>query len=271
MTTNDTRKRPRGRPPGCHEMKRAPTFTTDERGRPIARVPLAGLGGDALIDREDWDRLMAAGISTSWYIVSTGDGPTRFPVVRVGVRGKDVAVARLILGADPRLRLVYATDDRRDLRRSNVSLTEVNPRGEGDIRTGTVRPGRWTSIARSPQGELGKTDKPKGPTKAQQRAALRAAEDAAYRDYQTASSERVARWKAWIEEQVAAGRNRDQVTAEGMAQARAERWAYCQEHGLDPETGRPPRLEKVKEAHPMSTPVAPAALSPEVVAELPFR
>lgn len=239
----------RGRAPGSTLRKRDPIFTTDDDGNSIVRVPLARDAGHATVDRADFDRLMDAGISTCWWLVRTGDGPNRHPVVRTWVGGKDVGVARLILGADPHARITFASEDRTDLRRSNISAKKVNARGEGDARTGVMREREaWVSVARTPAGK----------TKAQERAERRAAEQAAYAAFQAAQAERVARWQAWIETQVAAGRDRQQATEEAMAQAREERRAYCAQHGLDPQTGRFPREPKAgKDVNRIGAPVPP--------------
>ncbi|WP_225767258.1 hypothetical protein [Inquilinus sp. Marseille-Q2685] len=232
--TSTTAQSPKFKPGRSISALRPPTFTTDERGKPVVLVPLANGAGTATLDRADWDALAARGVTPNWYLTEVTSGTYRASVVRAYHAGKVVQVGRLILGATPNQKLVYAAADRTDLRRSNITLKKVNARGEGDARTGTVRTrAAWTIISK---------DKPK--TKAQLQAELRAADGAAHAAFLAAQAERVDRWKAWIETQVAAGRDRDQVTAEGMAQARAERAAYCARHGLDPRTGRLPREPK---------------------------
>ncbi|KGM35315.1 hypothetical protein [Inquilinus limosus] len=225
-----TTAKKRGRPIGATAALRPPAFTTDNYGNPIALVPLAREAGTATVDRSDWDTLLARGVSPNWYLGTSGDGPNRKPAIRTTYLGEIAQVARLILEATPNHRLVYRTSDRTDLRRVNISLKKVNARGEGDAATGVMRKPEWVSLA-----------KLKGPTKAQQRAERKAADDAAHAAYRAAGSERHARWMAWIETAVAGGRDRDEAYAYAQEQARAERRAYCAEHGLDPTTGRYPR------------------------------
>jgi len=232
MTTITRR---RGRPPGSISTAlRPPAFTADDYGNPIARVPLAKGAGTATIDRADWDRLLARGVSPNWYLGTSGIGPNRKPAIRTTRRGEIVQVARLILGATPNHRLVYRTSDRTDLRRVNISLKKVSARGEGDAATGIKRKTTWASLAQAPKAK----------TKAQLAAERKAADDAAHTAYRAAGSERYTRWMAWIESQVAAGRDRSEAYAEAQEQARAERREYCAQHGLDPATGRFPREKK---------------------------
>lgn len=136
MTTDSTAARPAAPliPP---KPFRAPIFSVDGRGKEIVQVPLAGAGGVALVDRNDWDRLIARRISPNWYM--NGSGGSRPAHVKVDVRRTPTTVARLILRADAHARTVYATDDRHDLRRSNISLKKVAAKGEGQGGNGVKR------------------------------------------------------------------------------------------------------------------------------------
>ncbi|MGF6226214.1 hypothetical protein QFZ27_000169 [Inquilinus ginsengisoli] len=229
----------RGRP---RTMLRPPAFALDDYGNPIAIVSLAKGGGTCTVDRADWDALLARGVSPNWYLGTSGVGLNRKPAIRTTHRGKIVQVARLILEATPNHRLVYRTSDRTDLRRVNIGLKKVSARGEGDAATGVMRKTTWVSLA-----------KVRGPTKAQLAAERKAADNAAHAAYQAAGAERYARWMAWIESQVATGRDRQEVTTEAQEQARAERREYCAQHGLDPTTGRYPR--EPRKGHKAALPV----------------
>jgi hypothetical protein len=260
--------------------RRRPAFSLDQRGRPVALITLANGAGIATVDRADYDRLLALDVSMNWVLSQTGTTATRMPAVKVRNGATMEVVARLILEADPHSRVVYAARDRTDLRRINIKLQEVMARGEGERVSGIVNRSGWKSIAgtmvkakaRAPA--TGAT-----PTLRDRMATERVDADAADRAAAEAASIRVARIKAEIEVKVAAGADRDAVTAEGMAQAKAERIAYAVEHGLDPATGRHLRplsrakRDKAKEAKAAAraAPSVPVALSPEVVATLPFQ
>lgn len=256
--------------------RRRPAFALDQRGEPVALVTLANGAGTATVDRADYDRLVALGVSMNWVLSQTGTTATRMPAVKVRHGATMEVVARLILEADPHSRVVYVGRDRTDLRRINIKLQEVMARGEGERVSGIVNRSGWKSIA----GTMTKKAPVAGaaPTLRDRIAAERVEAEAADRAAAQAASIRVARIKAEIEVKVAAGADRDAVTAEGMAQARAERIAYAIEHGLDPATGRHLRplsrakRDKAKEAKAArAAAAAPAALSPEVVAALPFQ
>ncbi|TSD88916.1 hypothetical protein FFK22_009335 [Mycobacterium sp. KBS0706] len=217
----------------------------EDAGKGTVMVPLAGTDERALVDREDYEVLIQAGISPLWVRNDTGSGPGRKPAVKVWHGNGMVAVARLILKAGSRGRVVYGPGGSLDLRRCNISLKTVNARGEGDARTGVMRKQAWASTA-------------KGQARKQARAAERAREDAAAAAFRAEAVARYDRWQAWIAAQVAAGRNRQQAEAEAMRQARAEKAAYCAEHGLDPATGRPPKpVKEEKGTNRIGTPAQP--------------
>lgn len=277
ITNRSTTSTPAAAVQPLRRTRRLPQFTIDHRGEPVALITLANGAGTATVDRADYDRLVALGVSMNWLLSETGTTAIRKPAVKVRHGATMVGVARLILDAPRRSQVRYKGADRTDLRRCNIHLLETMARGEGERVSGIVNASGWSSIA----GTMTRNPATAGaPVTLRDRiAAERVAADAADRAASEAGSIRVARIKAEIEVKVAAGADRDTVTAEGMAQARAERIAYAVEHGLDPETGRHPRplsrarRNKAKEAKAAARGAAPApsALSPEVVAALPFR
>lgn len=262
--------------------RRPPTFSTDDRGNPVVLIELGGNAGTATVDREDFDRLVGMGVSLNWVLGRTGTTSTRKPSVRVRHGGNCTAVvARLILDAPDTSQVRYASSDRLNLTRRNIRLVETLARGESGRVIGVNR-AAWQSIA----GTMTRTAPVPGavPTMRARIAAERVEAEAAERAAVAAGSIRVARIKAEIEAKVAAGADRDAVTAEGMAQARAERIAYAIEHGLDPATGRHPRplyraqrnSAKERKAAAAAAPAdlvrpEPTSVSPEVIAALPFK
>ncbi|MGK9164932.1 hypothetical protein KXR53_01470 [Inquilinus limosus] len=202
MTTDPTAAKPAAPliPP---KPGRAPIFTVDERGKEIVQVPLAGAGGVALVDREDWERLMARRISPNWYL--NGTGGTRPAHVRVDVKRTPTSVARLILGANAHARTVYANDDRRDLRRSNISLKKVAAKGEGEGGKGVKRVRRRTEREKSPS---------------------RIAFEAQVAKYNAESAARQARFEARIAEAVARGVDAEVARKESERVRQEEIMAY---------------------------------------------
>jgi hypothetical protein len=200
----------------------------------IVSVPLAGAGHFATLDKADYDRLVADGISLCWVLGTTGNRPGRHPGVKVRVADKaQVPVGRLILGATPNHRLVYASGDRTDLRRANISLKEVAARGEGDGGSGVMRRPPWKSIARDDTAAGRRIAAKKAAAEAGKRSAY-----AAYVEFRDAQDKRVTRAKAWMARQIATGMDRHEAQARAMALSQAERRAWCEARGLDPATGK---------------------------------
>ena len=99
--------------------KRQPTYLQDpEDNKQIVRLPLAGEGGNALINREDFDRLVdELGLSTNWTL---NMGQVRAPLN--STKGHLIGVARALLGAGAKQYVAYVNGDRTDLRRKNLML-----------------------------------------------------------------------------------------------------------------------------------------------------
>jgi len=118
------------RRPAASRLSRMAHRSIDPGGRPIVRVPLAHTKVTsknprrfALLDAEDFDRLMAAGVSPCWTL--NRDGKMGIGYVRApwgsDPRGRTlVSIAPLVLGTEPGQRVHYRDGNRLNLRRSNL-------------------------------------------------------------------------------------------------------------------------------------------------------
>jgi|GEM_PF-2936967 len=273
MTTNRlTASTPTTEGHARRRTRRPPTFSADDHGNPVVLIELAAGAGTAILDREDFDRLVGMGVSLNWVLGRTGTASTRKPSVRVRHGDGMAVVARLILNAPDTSQVRYASADRLNLTRRNIRLLETLARGESGRVLGVNR-AAWQSIA----GTMTRKAPVPGavPTMRARIAAERIEAEAAERAAVAAGSERVARIKAEIEAAVTAGGDRAALTAAGMAQARAERQAYDETHGLI--EGRHPRplsrarRTNAKNRKAAATPQAPAQVPPEVLTALPFQ
>ncbi|BCB20060.1 hypothetical protein OCUBac02_29540 [Bosea sp. ANAM02] len=92
---------------------RTPLPGTDDRGRYVYRVPLPNVGVSVMIYAEDYDSLIARGISGSWcwngrsVVVGSRSGSTR-------------TVARLLLNSPAGHRVHTRNGNNLDLRRDNL-------------------------------------------------------------------------------------------------------------------------------------------------------
>ena len=86
----------------------------------VTRVPLSNRTSQFVkVNTEDYNRLKAEGISTTWFLNSNGSGRD---YVRVNHRGNISTVARLILGDPSRQMVSYLDGDRTNLCRNNLHL-----------------------------------------------------------------------------------------------------------------------------------------------------
>ena len=86
----------------------------------ITRVPISNRPGQHIkIHTKDYERLMALGVSSTWFLNSNGSG---CEYVRVEYLGNVSTVARLILGDPSRQMVTYLDGDRTNLCRSNLKL-----------------------------------------------------------------------------------------------------------------------------------------------------
>jgi len=91
----------------------------------ITRVPLSNRKGQyAKLNTEDYERLKALGVTTTWFINANGAGRE---YVRVDYRGNLSMVARLILSDPSRQMVTYLDGDRTNLCRSNLKLGPSGP------------------------------------------------------------------------------------------------------------------------------------------------
>jgi len=115
-----------------HLPLRAPVPGTDERGRRVYRVPLAKVGVSAIVDADDYDTLIARGVSGSW----SWSGGT----VVVGSREENTRrVARLIMDPPEGHQVRHRNRNALDLRRDNLFVKQITLRPKLTF-TGQHRP-----------------------------------------------------------------------------------------------------------------------------------
>lgn len=127
--------------------ERHPVRSTDPLGRAIVRVPVHvprrlrdQLGSPVqwvAVDAEDFDRSIAAGLGSQWYLNASGQGTpyVRATLMRSG--GRLVSVAGFLMGDHRRRQVRFLDGDRLNLRRSNLELKE---------RRGRVRPDPFAEV-----------------------------------------------------------------------------------------------------------------------------
>jgi hypothetical protein len=102
---------------------RAPVPGTDEQGRRVYRVPLAKARVSATIYAEDYDALIARGISGSW------SWHTDARAVVVGTRESNTQrIARLIMDPPEDSRVYVKNRNALDLRRDNLVVKKIKPK-----------------------------------------------------------------------------------------------------------------------------------------------
>lgn len=106
---------------------RPPRHGLDERGLPVVRVPLATVNAHAILDRADFDALMARGVSPNWSF----DGR----IVRVGHRPLNTQrVARLIVSPPEGHQVRHRNRNALDLRRDNLFTKPVRTHPKPTVR-----------------------------------------------------------------------------------------------------------------------------------------
>lgn len=102
-----------------------------KQGQPVVYLPL-GAEGWALMNEDDADRLLAAGVPLGLAHLAAVDKGS--PHVAVPSARPDllpvVFLARLVAGASKRQRVRYRNGDRTDLRRGNLRTEERRPLAE---------------------------------------------------------------------------------------------------------------------------------------------
>jgi hypothetical protein len=101
-------------------IQRVPLYFIDIDGQRCVRIPLASTARIAILYAEDFERLIALGLSPFWMV--NMNKPTGQGYVRVAKDGRKLAIARLILGAGPRHQVAYRDGNRLNLRRENLIL-----------------------------------------------------------------------------------------------------------------------------------------------------
>ena len=94
----------------------------DSEGTFLVRVPLANSSDCAVIQKEDFADLMAAGISDQWMLNSSGNGHEYVRCRVYGERGGMTTIARLIKKPPRGYRVIYVDGDVRNLRWDNLEL-----------------------------------------------------------------------------------------------------------------------------------------------------
>lgn len=93
--------------------------TTDAYGDDIVRVPLANFAGYAVVDAEDFDRMLAAGLSPNWFANLNGENGRLYVKTQVP-HDRPRTVARFVAGAGDNESVRYRDGDTFNLRRENL-------------------------------------------------------------------------------------------------------------------------------------------------------
>lgn len=93
--------------------------TTDAYGDAIVRVPLANFAGYAIVDAEDFDRMMAAGLSPNWFANLNGKNGRLYVKTQVP-HDRPRTVARFVAGAGDNESVRYCDGDTFNLRHENL-------------------------------------------------------------------------------------------------------------------------------------------------------
>lgn len=111
---------------------RSPLYGTDDRGNAVVRVPLSGLDAHAILDVDDYDALMARGLSPNWSF----DGR----MVRAGYRYHHTQrVARFLMDPPEGHQVRHRNRNALDLRRDNLFIMKPKRHPKPDV-TGQHRP-----------------------------------------------------------------------------------------------------------------------------------
>ena len=117
-----------------HEPLRPPVEGTDDRGRRVYRVRLANLDVWATIYPEDYEALIASGVSPSWSWAT----PTKQVVARVSGGGVK-RISRLMLGEPEGFLVCHRNRNALDLRRENIFAKPIRTYPQPDF-TGKHHP-----------------------------------------------------------------------------------------------------------------------------------
>src|SRR5689334_10295659 len=81
------------------------------------KIPLKGSGQRAELHKQDFDALMALGVSPNWLSTDTTNNQ-----VKTSHRGKYISIARLIMDAGKSQAVKYLDGDRTNLKRENLTI-----------------------------------------------------------------------------------------------------------------------------------------------------
>lgn len=96
-------------------MRARPVRIVTERGKSLAVVPLSRSGeNDAVLEQQDYEMLIAAGVSPNWHTVG-GSVTAHTP------KGQRL-IGRILMGAEAGEQVRYLDGNTLNLRRSNMTL-----------------------------------------------------------------------------------------------------------------------------------------------------
>ena len=111
---------------------RPPQRGVDDRGRPVVRVPLASITAHAILDADDFDALMARGVSPNW---SFSKKTVRAACPQLNTQ----RIARLIVNAPEGHAVRHKNQNGLDLRRENLFTVPIKRHPTPPL-TGNHRP-----------------------------------------------------------------------------------------------------------------------------------
>lgn len=98
---------------------------TDKYGERVVYVPIRSREGMwAILDAADFDRIERLGVSSRFFLSTSGSGLDYVRASAGGVTGNQLTVARFILGAQGGQIVQYHSSNRLDLRQRNISLAK---------------------------------------------------------------------------------------------------------------------------------------------------
>lgn len=120
-------------------MMNNPTITLDPDGREVAYVRLGtrqrtnSTSQFAMLDRDDYEALIADGWSGRWYLNNSGNGYAYVNVTDGAHKGGSAPVVRLLKSPGRGRIVTYADGNRLNLRRSNLVVTTGNAKGKTPV------------------------------------------------------------------------------------------------------------------------------------------
>lgn len=106
-----------------HNPKRSVRLGIDPKdGEEVVYVPLANRAVECRLFKEDYDRLMALGLSPNWCLNDAGTGQV-YVRAALDVRGNLITIARVMAGVGHGERVQYRDWDALNLRSDNLHVT----------------------------------------------------------------------------------------------------------------------------------------------------